>query len=140
MARDPLAILWRLRDAAVTEASRELATARAREVQEAQRLDRHRLSIRQEQFGASAEHVAAFAAWLPYARQQTDRFQATLRIEEARTQRLQQVLVGRRTDAEAVTKALQRQRDEISVKSARKEQEAMDEAAGRAGRFNIVRE
>jgi hypothetical protein len=140
VARDPLAILWRLRDAAVTEASRELAAARLRERQEAQRLDAHRLLIRQEQSGASDEHVAAFAAWLPYARQQTDRFHATLQTEEARAKRLQQVLVSRRTDAEAVTKALQRQRDEVSLKNARKAQDAMDEAAGRAGRFNIARE
>jgi hypothetical protein len=39
-----------------------------------------------------------------------------------------------------VTKALQRQRDEVSLKNARKAQDAMDEAAGRAGRFNIARE
>jgi flagellar biosynthesis chaperone FliJ len=136
MARDPLAILWRLRDAAVTEASRDLAAARTRELQQVQRLDEHMLSMRREKSEAIDEHVAAFATWLPYARQHTDRLEATLQTEAARVRRLQQILVGRRTDAEAVAKAMQRQRSEAGLITARKEQDLMDEAAGRAGRFN----
>jgi hypothetical protein len=136
MARDPLAVLWRLRDAAVTEASRDLAAARARELREVQRLDEHALVVRREQSEAAGEDVAAFAAWLPYARQHADRLQATLQTEAARVRRLQQILVGHRTDAEAVAKAMQRQRAEADVIVARKEQDMMDEAAGRAGRFN----
>jgi hypothetical protein len=137
MARDPLAVLWRLRDAAVTDASRDLAMARACEVQAVQRLDAHRLHVREEQSEAASEHVAAFAAWLPYARQTTERLSASLQTEEARVRRLQQILVGRRTDAEAVAKALQRQRAEAGVVQARKEQAIMDEAAGRSGRQSI---
>jgi hypothetical protein len=138
MARDPLAILWRLRDAAVTEASRDLAAARARELLDVQRLDEHTLLVRREQSEATGEHVAAFATWLPYARQHADRLQATLLTEAARVRRLQQILVGRRTDAEAVAKAMKRQRVEAGVIAARKEQDMMDEAAGRAGRLNTA--
>jgi flagellar biosynthesis chaperone FliJ len=138
MARDPLTVLWRLRDAAVSEASRDLAAARACEAHEAQRLDAHRLHVRQEQSDAAGEHVAAFAAWLPYARQTTERLRASLEIEEARVRRLQQILVGRRTDAEAVVKALQRQGAETALVQARKDQATMDEAAGRSGRQSVA--
>jgi hypothetical protein len=137
MARDALVVLWRLRNAAVTEAGRELAEARAREKHEAQRLDEHRLHIRQEQSEAAGEHVNAFAAWLPYARQHTDRLQATLLNEEAGVRRLQDILIDRRTDAEAVAKALQRRLAKVALIQARKEQGIMDEAAGRSGRRDV---
>jgi flagellar export protein FliJ len=138
VARDPLTVLWRLRDAAVSEASRDLAAARVCEAREAQRLDAHRLHMRQEQSEAAGEHVPAFAAWLPYARQSTERLRASLETEEARVRRLQQILVGRKTDAEAVAKALQRQRAETALVQARKEQATMDEAAGRTGRQSMA--
>ncbi|MDR3535117.1 MAG: flagellar export protein FliJ [Acetobacteraceae bacterium] len=131
MSRDPLAVLRRLRDAAVTEACRDLATARAHEMQEAQRLDEHRSQIRRELSEAGAEHVAAFSAWLPYARQRTDHLQTSLQSEQARVLRLQQILVGRRTEAEAVAKAMERQQAEAALTQARREQSVMDEAAGR---------
>jgi flagellar export protein FliJ len=135
MARDPLAVLRRLRDAAVTEARRDLAAALAAERQQAQRLDEHRQQMRNEQHEASAGHVAAFAEWLPYAHQRTGQLQATLGAEQVKVLRLQQILVGRRTEAEAVAKALQRQQAAADLVLARKEQGAMDEAAGRrAGR------
>jgi flagellar biosynthesis chaperone FliJ len=137
MKRDPLAVLWRLRDAAVTEASRDLAAARARETKEAQRLDDHRSHVRYEQSEAVGEHVAAFAVWLPHARQQADRLQASLQAETVRVRRLQQILVSRRTDAEAVAKAMQRQLAEAALTVSRKEQAIMDEAAGRSGRRDI---
>jgi flagellar export protein FliJ len=135
MPRDPLAVLRRLRDAAVTEARRNLAAALASERREAQRLDQHRLHMRHEQSQAAAEHVADFADWLPYARQRADHLQAALASEQARVLHLQQILVGRRTEAEAVAKAMQRQREAARLIQARKEQGVMDEAAGgRAGR------
>jgi flagellar biosynthesis chaperone FliJ len=132
MTRDPLAVLWRLRNAAVVEASRDLATARAREAREAMRLEEHRLLMREEESEATGEHVATFAAWLPHARQHTDRLLTILQTEEVRVRRLQQVLVGCRTDAEAVEKAMQRQQAAVGLVRARKEQGVMDEAAGRA--------
>jgi flagellar biosynthesis chaperone FliJ len=51
--------------------------------------------------------------------------------------RLQQILLSRRTDAEAVAKAVERQREEDRRIKAGKEQAMMDEAAGHAGRFNL---
>ena len=135
MPRDPLAVLRRLRDAAVTEARRNLAAALASEMQQARQLDEHRRHIRHEQSEAAGEHVAAFGEWLPYARQRADHLQAALASEQARVRQLQQILVGRRTEAEAVAKAMQRQREAAALIQARKEQGVMDEAAGRrAGR------
>ena len=131
MARDPLAVLWRLRDAAVTEASRELAAARAREAHEAQRLDEHGRCMAREQSEAGVAHAAAFAAWLPRARQQADRLRAGLLGEATRVARLQQVLAARRIEAEAVAKALQRQEAEAGLARARRDQAVMDEVAGR---------
>jgi flagellar export protein FliJ len=134
MARDPLAVLWRLRDAAVTETSRDLVTARARELQELRQLNEYRQLIRHEQSLAACDDVAAFAAWLPHTRHIEDRLQANLQAEAARVGRLQQILLTRRTDAEAVAKAVQRQRAEAERVTAAKEQAIMDEAASRAGR------
>ena len=131
MARDPLAVLRRLREAAVTEAKRELAAAHASETQATRRLDEHRLHIRREQSETSNEHVGAFIDWLPHAQQHTDSLQTSLQSEQARVLRLQQILVGRRTDAEVVVKAMQRQQAEVELIRSRKEQGVTDEVAGR---------
>lgn len=134
MKRDPLAVLWRVRDASVTEASRDLAAARIGERQASQTLEEHRRRIGQEQAEALGEHVAAFAAWLPSARQRTAQLEANLEAEELRVRHAQHILVGRRTDAEAVAKAMQRRSVEETLVKTRKEQGIMDEAAGRTGR------
>ena len=88
MKRDPLAVLWRVREAAVTEASRDLAAARAREMQQAERLDAYRQHIAQEQSEAVGEHVSGFADWLPHARLQRERLQAELQTAESHVRRL----------------------------------------------------
>ena len=131
MARDPLAVLWRLRDAAVTEASRDLAAARAREAYAAQRLDEHVRLMARERSEAGTAHATAFAAWLPHARQHADGLRAGLLGETARVAQLQQVLAARRTEAEAVAKAQQRQEAEARLAQARRDQAVMDEVAGR---------
>lgn len=135
MARDPLAVLWRLRDAAVTEASRDLAVARTREAQAHGQLAEHDRLLRHEQSMTCGEDVAAFVVWRTFASQTRDRLQAELQAEEARVRRLQQVLLSRRTEAEAVAKAMERQRAEAGRIAAGKEQAHMDEAASRTGRF-----
>jgi flagellar export protein FliJ len=131
MARDHLAVLGRLREAAVTEARRNLAAALAGEVQETRRLEQHRHHIRHELSEAGGEHVTAFAEWLPYALQRTDQLQTALASEQARVLHLREILTGRRTDAESVAKAMQRQQREAKLIQARKEQATLDEAAGR---------
>jgi flagellar export protein FliJ len=137
MKRDPLAVLWRLREAAVTEASRDLAAARAREMQQAEQLDSYRRHIAQEQSEAVGEHVSGFADWLPHARLQRERLQADQQTAESHVRRLQQILVVRRIDSEAVGKAMQRQRSAAALIEATKEQAVMDEAAGRTGRRDL---
>lgn len=135
MERDRLAVLWRLRDAAVTEASRDLAAARAREEQARGQLADHQRLMQHEQSTTAGEDVATFVIWRSFAGQVRDRLQAELQAEEARVRRLQQVLLTRRTDAEAVAKAVERQRAEAGRIAAGKEQARMDEAASRATRF-----
>ena len=137
MKRDPLAVLWRLRDAAVTETSRNLATARALERQETERLAAFRETIRTERLQATDGQVPAFAAWLPHARLEDDRLQAGLLTQEALVRRLQQVLVNRRTEAEAVSTARQQRLAQAKVLMAKKDQDLMDEAAGRTGQRHI---
>jgi flagellar biosynthesis chaperone FliJ len=131
MARDPLAVLRRMREAAVTEAQRNLAAALIREAQEARRLEQHHSTIRHEMSEAVGEYGAAFADWLPYARQHAETLQTTLAGEQARVVHLQEILTRRRTEAETVAKAMQRQHLEAELIRARKEQAALDEAASR---------
>lgn len=134
MKRDPLTLLLRLREAAVTEASRELAAGRAREAEQAAALAGFRSTMSEEQSGATGALVETFAAWLPSARQQAGRLQAALAGQEAVVRRLQQTLVARKTEAEAVAKALRRQQAQAAAALARKDQAVMDEAASRSGR------
>lgn len=136
MARDPLAVLWRLRETAVAEAGRELAQAREGVRRAALQLEVQREHMRREQADTGYEYVAAFAAWLPQAQLQAQRRQAALLDAQAHAQRLQQVLASRRTESEAVAKALQRRRAAVALNLARREQAAMDEAAGRRNRQN----
>jgi len=133
MARDPLAVLWRLREAAVAEAGRELAQARDGVRRAMLRLDVLREQLRCEQADTGPEDVATFAVWLPQARLQLQRGQASLLEAETHVPRLQQVLVGRRTESEAVAKAMQRRHATAALVLARREQAVMDEAAGRRG-------
>jgi flagellar biosynthesis chaperone FliJ len=130
MKRDALAVLGRLRAAAVTEASRDLAAARGRAKLSSDGIEAQALHIRQEQSHALGDDVAAFAAWLPHARRDSARLQAALAIEDGQMRRLQQVLIARTTDAEAVVKAIERRNTEAALLLARKEQSVMDEAAG----------
>lgn len=139
MARDPLAVLWRLRDAAVTEASAALAAARASARQLHERLEAQNAQTRQEQSLTGCMDGAAFSAWLPQARKHAASIQKQLSSEEARVLRLLQALTERRTEAEAVAKALERQRAARGALAARHEQQAMDEAAGNSHRGNNIR-
>jgi hypothetical protein len=130
MARDPLAILARVREAAATDAKRRLAMviADARETQEA--LAAHAQGIVREQGNAAGDDVAVFAAWLPAARahgcELADRVAAT----EGQVSEARRVLTARRMETKAVGKAIERRDAETAALSARKSQDAMDEFAG----------
>jgi hypothetical protein len=130
LQRDRLAILARLRDAAVTEASRALASARSAARETAVRLDVHNARTLQEQSQAGDMEGAAFSLWLPQARRQEASLRRQLGAEEARIGALLQVLVACRTDAEAVAKAIGRQQEAAAAVAARREQQVLDEAAG----------
>src|ERR1700740_3734240 len=127
MKGPPLSVRPRLREAAVMDAKRTLAAALAGERRQAHQLDQHQHLIRQEQSMASGEHLSAFATWAPCAWQHTERLQAALETEQEKVAQLQQVLARSRTEAEAVAKAMQRQRDTAALIQARKDQASLDE-------------
>ncbi len=131
MARDALAVLWRVRDAAVTEASRALAQARLRESQAAQDLDDQMRDVAREIAAMGAAHIVAFVAWRTLARTQTDMLRAALLRAQADVVALQQSLAMRRMDAEAVAKARARAARDAALTEARRAQAVMDEAAGK---------
>jgi hypothetical protein len=130
MARDALAVLWRVRDAAVTEASRALAQARLGESQAAQDLDDQMRDVARETTAMGTAHILAFVAWRTQARRQTDMLRAALLRAQAEAAALQQSLAMRRTDAEAVAKARARVARDAALTETRCAQAAMDEAAG----------
>lgn len=131
MRRDPLAILQRVRDAAVVEATRELAGGLQREQTGRQRLVEHNETMRQEQAEAGTAAAVDFAAWLPRARAIARGNARSLAAEEERVGRLRQALLAKRTEAAAVEKAMERRQAAVSLARSRREQAAMDEAAGR---------
>lgn len=131
-ARDPLELLHRVRQRAVDDASAILSDALARERQAADRCAMQEDRIRREQAQAGLEtHV--FAQWLPHARLQLAQMQAALRAAQSRTAHCRNQLTEHRLAAEAVAKAMERQRAERALVAARREQAVMDEAAGRRG-------
>ncbi len=134
MPRDPLAVLARLREAAVTEASRALASAHGTAHQLTARLEAHTALTLHEQSHTPDMDGATFAAWLQQARHQAHSLRQLLSAEEARAARLLQALVVCRTEAEAVAKALGRQRAAAVTLAARHQQQAMDEASATARR------
>jgi flagellar biosynthesis chaperone FliJ len=133
LARDPLAVLWRLREAAVTEASAALAGSRARVLQAASLVEQHNAEMSREQADATWADGPAFADWLPHARRRAASLCESLRHEEIAVQQRLVALTQRRTEAEAVAKALLRQRTSVALVAARREQAEMDEAAGNSG-------
>lgn len=134
MARDPLTVLSRIREAAVTETSRELAAALTAADAERCRLEAYRQHVLKEQVDAIGEDIAVFAAWLPTARKRTDQMLSDLRREDNLVLRLQGLLLFRRTEAEGVTKAIQRRKHETDLAKARLDQAVMDEVGCRRKR------
>lgn len=131
MRRDPLAILQRVRDAAVVEATRELAGGLQREQTGRQRLVEHAETMRREQAEAGTADTVDFVAWLPRAHAIAAGNTKSLAAEEDRVRRLRQALLAKRTEAAAVEKAMERRQAAVALARSRREQAAMDEAAGR---------
>ena len=134
MARDALAVLSRARAAGVAEASRDLAAALA--LADAGRigLETHRQHMVREQAGATSYDVHHFAAWLPEARRKSEQILVACRRQHEVVVRLQHALMVRKTEAEAVTKAIQRAKQVANLVIARKEQAVLDEVGGRRAR------
>ena len=129
MARNALKVLSRVRDMAVAQARRDLATSLADEASRSGRLDAHRALMAAEAEAATPETLAAFVRWLPVAQAQTPRLQAALAEAHASTEKSQAALVLRRTEAKAVAKALARQSEREAQVRQRQAQAALDEVA-----------
>lgn len=132
MARNALAVLARIRDAAVTQAQRDLAHARAGELLHVNALEAQRRLMAQEQEAATTELLPEFVVWLPIAQSQAAQRQFAVAREQARVEACQRALGLRRVEAEAVLKALERRRAHETLIQSRKDQAAMDEVAGRS--------
>jgi len=87
MARNPLLVLHRLRKMAVDEASAELAHALAREREAQRRTDAQETAMRREQAEAGSRDAAAFAEWLPHARDRLAGLRASVRGEHGECSR-----------------------------------------------------
>lgn len=131
MARDALAVLARVRNAAATEAKRKLASTIAEAHAAGTAVDSHARDLAREQNDAVGDDVAAFAAWLPAARARGRGLADRLEASEGQVIEARQALMARKTEAEAVGKAIERRVAEKAATAARKDQEAMDQVAGR---------
>ncbi len=132
MARDPLAVLWRVRVAAVEAATRDLALALAEERAATARVEAHAARMGRERDAARGDLAADFAAWLPQAVRHAEQLRAVLSQAQALVARRRDILVARRTEAEAIAKARERQSAAAASLRGRRDQAIIDEiAAGR---------
>lgn len=131
MPRDPLAVLWRIRDAAVAKASRELAEARSGERDQVARLEAQLAGVRREEAGVTTDLLPEFIAWLPHARRASARLQADVKAARAKVDSCQRALTVHQTNAETVARAMARRTEQERHAQVRKDQAAMDEIASR---------
>jgi flagellar biosynthesis chaperone FliJ len=136
MARNPLDILLRLRNAAQDEAKRAFATRLAEEataqhlVEEAEaRISREREIATDPSLGDSA--VEAYIAWLPTGRRQAQAAQAAHERATANVTLARAALTVAHAAAEAVTTILAQRAEAAADLSARQSQAALDEIAAR---------
>lgn len=129
MRRDPLAVLLRLRQAAVTAARQELAQALAGETAAERAVAAARREMAQEQEGCPPEAAADFALWLRHAREREREDMAALACQEAATLRGRAALAAARAGEKAALTLLEAAAAEQALAAGRREQAAMDEAA-----------
>lgn len=134
MARDPLAVLSRIRGAAVAEARRALAAALAAEHRCASAAQAARDTVRDEEQAATASDTLALIAWLPLARQRIAEADQTLKAATLEVGRWRTELTARRAAEEAVSTLLKQRATEMALLAARREQAVLDEAAARSRR------
>ena len=127
MARDPLAVLARLRRMETEAARRLVGQAVGRVEAAAQRVTSATVALEAER----AEHPLDYGTWLPRGLAARDRALAAGRISEAALAE-SRILLGEARAAERVVETLQEARTEALAKQlGRKAQARLDEAAAR---------
>ena len=134
MTREPMDVLLRMRKALVTAARQDLAQALALETAAEQSVAAAAAAIRREQDNCPADATLDFAAWLPHARAAQHQANALLAQRHAATAQRRAFLAERRADEKAVQTLLEKREADLVLAAARREQAAMDEAAGRQAR------
>ncbi len=131
---DALRTLVRLRQGAVSEAKRLLAScldAETRARNAAAHAER-RITLEAEaacRIEAGDAAVESFAAWLPAGRQAVEEARRAEQAGRAETERARAAMVLARTAAEAAEKLLAKREAELAAEAQRKAQLALDELA-----------
>jgi len=133
VSRDPLRVLLRVRQALLTTSRQDLAHALGREIAAEQALADAGATIARECRDCPPEATLAFAEWLPHARTAQRGAAALLRRRHVETALSRAVLAERHADTDAVEKLLEKRDEAAALAASRREQAAMDEAAGRIG-------
>jgi hypothetical protein len=131
VSRDPLRVLLRMRQALLTTSRQDLAQALGRETAAEQALADASATIARECHDCPPEATLAFAEWLPHARMAQRDAASLLRRRNAETTLSRLLLAERHADTDAVEKLLEKRDAAAALAASRREQAAMDEAAGR---------
>ena len=128
MTRDPLQVLSRIRDVAVTEAQRALAAALNAEARFEASLHGAHETLRREQQRTGFAEAVAFGNWLPVGRAAIARGEAARQQAAADVVQCRAVLAASHAEAEAVMTMLRQREQVAALARQRREQAALDEA------------
>ncbi len=138
MARDPMRVLERVRQALVAEAGAELAAALALQERHNYQLQERRRRLEQEAATAGPEDAVAFSRWLPEMRRRIAKSNMELEQAASGVEHLRAELAARRAEAEAVGTALRKRAEYASLVRGRIEQGVLDEAGAQLLRRHQV--
>lgn len=134
MRRDPLKILARVREAAVMEATRELAGALSQERAERQALADQVARVQSELAAAGPDEAGWLGGWLVASQAARARQAVAITAAAEQVARSQQALLLRRTDAKVVDAARAQAQAAADTVRRRAEQAALDEAGASRAR------
>lgn len=128
MARDPLAVLQRLRDMEVNEARRVLGERRAQEEAAQREAEAAQAALVQE---ALLGDPQAYAAWLPRGRAELERRAKRAQIAAQRREQAEEALVQARAGLRSVERLAELRAEEAEAEEARRRQIMLDEVGAR---------
>ncbi|MBE9607357.1 hypothetical protein IAI18_21015 [Acetobacteraceae bacterium H6797] len=130
MARDPLAILQRLRDLEVTEAQRRLAERRAQEDLAQRQAEATAAALLSE---AAQRDPHGFAAWMPRGRAEQERAARLAHIAGNQRAEAERGLAEARAALKGVERLAEMREEEAKKAREKKVQGLLDEVGARRG-------